>query len=468
MRGCCRRALVALVLSCCTTEVLAAEGALTNGEHDPFAGIDPNGRVPKIEMPKDIEHPERWRYIPEGRIPPGNFFQRFLVTSVLFPLVFHDGDVGTGAGFALTDLDFRAQRRREFAGAFLSYTSKGQQSYHGFWRRWLHTRDLPEGGLIQEERSFVGVSGGYQKTLTRRFFGYGADSNEDDEIKYIDELFELELKADVTVPDPGARLLLSFGARGEFHYLSGKCRNLLPDETALQQQAEDVLCAPDSDFDRHAFLQGILGDSAQEQVGWLILGARWDTRDSSRNPYEGYHLGVRTQMALLQDDQDVGARWELTAGKVFTVPGIFHRGGDDGEQNPPTDVLAFGFQNRFKTGDLPFTALPSLGGSLTLRGFIDGRFRDDASWHAAVEHRLWVIPRGFAITKRIRVERIGIAPFIEAGSVAGSELGLFKSRVRYSFGIGLRALLERAAPFRVDVGFSDESYNISARFGHTF
>ena len=79
-----------------------------------------------------------------------------------------------------------------------------------------------------------------------------------------------------------------------------------------------------------------------------------------------------------------------------------------------------------------------------------------------------MIPRGFPLTKSIRVERIGIAPFFELGSVAGSEWKLFKSRVRFSYGVGLRALLERSAPFRVDLGFSDEGYNISARFGYTF
>ena len=55
-------------------------------EYDPWEGIDPNGRIPKADFPKDIEHPERWRYIPEGRIKPGNPFQRFLVSSFIAPL----------------------------------------------------------------------------------------------------------------------------------------------------------------------------------------------------------------------------------------------------------------------------------------------------------------------------------------------------------------------------------------------
>ncbi len=429
--------------------------------HDPYEGMDRNGRVPKIEKPADLVHPERWRYIPEGRIPPGNIFQRFLVTSFIIPFVFRDGDVGTGAGVGLTDIDFRGQRRREFAGVFLSYTSKGQQSYFGLWRRWLHTRDLPGGGVIQEERGFIGVSGGYQKTLTRRFFGFGPDSDEDDEVKYTDELFELELEYARAVPDPGANLVLSGAVRAEFHSLRTDCDELL---SGADRRAR----CPGSDFDESAAFQRLIGDNDHEQVGWLVAGIAWDTRDSTRNPYSGWHVGLSLEAGLLQDEGDVGVRYDFEAGKAFRVPGIFHDGGDTDEENPPTDTLVLGFETRLKSGSLPFTALPSLGGSFSLRGFIDGRFRDDASWHAGVEHRIWVIPRGFPITRSIRVERVGFAPFFEVGSVGSNGFDLFESEVKLSYGIGLRALLERAAPFRVDLGFSDEGYNISARFGYSF
>ena len=33
--------------------------------------MDRDGRIPAIE--KSVEHPERWRYIPEGRLKPGMF-----------------------------------------------------------------------------------------------------------------------------------------------------------------------------------------------------------------------------------------------------------------------------------------------------------------------------------------------------------------------------------------------------------
>jgi hypothetical protein len=102
---------------------------------DPYQGIDPDGRIPAVVKPPDLPNPERWRYIPEGRLKPGNVFQRFLVSSMIAPFLFYDSDVGMGFGVALVDIDFRQQRRREFAGAFLSYTTEGQQNYTFVWRR---------------------------------------------------------------------------------------------------------------------------------------------------------------------------------------------------------------------------------------------------------------------------------------------------------------------------------------------
>ena len=80
--------------------------AETPAEYDPFAGIDPDGRIPNVARPSDMTHPERWRYIPEGRIVDGNFFDRFLVSSFVVPVFFFEGDVGAGGGVAITDLDF--------------------------------------------------------------------------------------------------------------------------------------------------------------------------------------------------------------------------------------------------------------------------------------------------------------------------------------------------------------------------
>jgi outer membrane protein assembly factor BamA len=150
------------------------------------------------------------------------------------------------------------------------------------------------------------------------------------------------------------------------------------------------------------------------------------------------------------------------------MPALFHSGGDGREENPPTDTIALGFQVDTTLGDLPFYDLPSLGGGSTLRGYIANRFTDDSAWHAVAEYRFWVIPRGFRLTRTIRIERVGLALFGELGTVAPSLGDLPDARIHASYGLGLRISLERLAIFRADLGFSDEGTNLTVAFGLSF
>jgi hypothetical protein len=410
--------------------------------------MDADGRIEKPPLPADLPNPERWRYIPEGRIKPGNVLERMLVTSFAIPLVFIESDVGFGGGVALTDIDFRQQRRREFAGIFLSYTTKGQQAYSFNWRRWIHHREHADGGVLQEERSFVRARGGYSKTLTRRFFGIGPGSDEDDETSYTDEATEFALGIERALPRPGDDWILLGAVRGEFHHLSGG----------------EVSGEPDTE----QIFPEVFEDARDARLGWLELGLAWDTRDSQRNPYRGLRIEGLAEGAVVQRGGDSGGRFTLESSYVRPVPGLFHAGGDATEENPPTDTLAFGLHTQTVAGDLPFFALPSLGGSHLHRGYIAGRFRDRASWLGALEYRFWVLPRGFGVTRRIRIERAGAALFYEAGAVAPEWHRIFDTKVRHSYGFSLRLTLERAAPFRLDFGFSEDGFNLNARFGLSF
>ncbi|MFP8874166.1 MAG: BamA/TamA family outer membrane protein, partial [Myxococcota bacterium] len=366
--------------------------------YDPWEGIDRSGRIPKVPLPADITKPERWRYIPEGRIKPGNIFQRFLVSSFIAPFVFSNGDVGTGVGVALTDIDFRLKRRREFVGVFVSYTTKGQQRYGITWRRMLRTRDLPGGGVIQEERSWLYARAQYSKTLTRRFFGFGPDTVESEESSYLDEAIIFSLGFSTSLPGPLEDFVLELGANLESHELGNGTVEGVP-TTRLAFPA-----IFDADRDR------VFGLARAE--------IRWDTRDSQRNPYSGHSLGFRVDAPLAQDGGDVGAVLKLFGSQVFKLPGLFHGGGDEDEAHPPTDTLAIGAFAQGSLGSMPFYLLPALGGTHTLRGFVDGRWRDRAAWQAAAEYRFWLIPRGVPITRNIRIERLGLALFYEIGAVA--------------------------------------------------
>jgi len=417
--------------------------------YDPWEGIERNGRIPKIELPADLPNPERWRYIPPGRIKPGNFFERALVSSFVAPIIFRDADVGWGFGAVVADLDFRKQRRREFIGISGSYSTEGQQNYDLIWNRWLNQINLENGGILQEERNLMTGSAGYSKTLTRRFFGIGPDTDPDDETRYSDKKAVVGFGVERSWPEPGSDLIWKLGMRGEFHQLG--------DGRGSEPNTGDVYPV-------------LFNGSDDTNLGILDAAIGWDTRDSQVNPYRGWDVGASVSAALFQTDWDVGANWTIGGSYTRSVWGLFHNNGDSGEENPPTDVIALRARIEQVSGDLPFYELPTLGGSEDLRGFIDGRFRDDSLWIAGIEWRFWVIPRGFRIplTEAVRIERIGLAPFFEAGTVA-HDIGDFgNAKVHLSYGVSLLVAMERVAPFRINLGWSNEDFNLSAGFGLDF
>ncbi len=417
-------------------------------DYDPLWGMDENGRIPATQRKRGLAHPERWRYVPEARIKPGNILQRFFVTSFIVPYAFSNSDVGTGFGLAMTDMDFRHQRRQEFVAAVLSYTSEGQQDYHVKWRRWLNHIDLPEGGILQEERSLVELEVGYLNTLTLRFFGLGPDTDLSDETSYSDESIYADLFMDRSMPNQDSNWVVHLGGRFESHALGDG-------HVEGKPSTGDIY-------------PGLFSEAQDENITWLRAGLRYDTRDSQETPYSGWYIGGLAAWAPIQTTGSMGAKYTLKTGKVFRTPPLFHSGGDKREENPPTDTIAFQFRNEYTTGDLPFFALPTLGGPEEHRGFITGRFRDRSAWMAAAEYRFWLMPRGLRITKAVRIERIGAALFYEVGAVSGSASDLYTQKVRHTYGTSLRISIDRSNPLRFDFGFSEDGMQFSLGYGLTF
>jgi Omp85 superfamily domain len=443
-----RLVISTLAISLFAAPAVAQLTTQKGGKPDPFDGMDRNGRIPKVQLPAHIKHPERWRYFPEGRLVKGSMLDRFLISSFFSPILFREKDVGTGGGVAITDVDFRNQRRQEFANIHVTSSSEGQQTFRVNWRRWTNHIELPDGGVAQDERSFVHFNGGYTKSLTSRFFGLGPNRKKSAESSYTRERSAVELFYQFTEPDPADNLILHIGAELEHNNLSsGQVKSVANTRTAYAS-------AFNSGEDRDIF--------------WVDLRARYDTRDSIHNAYSGWYAGGSARTALLQTGGDVGAIFSGYASKIFAVPPLFHEGGDDEEENPPTDTLAIGATTSVTSGKIPFYSLPSLGGSRTLRGYINNRWTDRAAWHASAEYRFWFIPRGVALTDWVRIERVGAALFYELGNVGPSFDALFDDKAKYSYGVSLRFSLERTALFRVDYGISNEDNNLSIAYGLTF
>jgi len=428
--------------------VLAGGAHLPAQEYDPLKGMEENGRIPRQEMPEDLIHPERWRYIPEGRIKPGNILERFMISTFISPILTFDSDVGAGGGIALTDIDFRNQRRREFLGLFLTHTTEGQQKYELLWKRLSRHREMDGGGVIFEERNFFRAGAKYERTLTRRFFGLGSGTDPDDETSYLDEVTSGFLEWQGNVPGLHDDLVFLARIRGEYHNLS-------------RGRVDDV----PSTEERYPFL---VEEGDGRALGWLDVGVKWDHRDSELNPYTGWMAGIDLGWAPVQRRGGSGGIVHGELQWVTPVPGLFHAGGDADEAHPPTDVLVLDLQAWHAFGDLPFWALPSLGGRHQLRGHIANRFTDENAWSAAAEYRFWFLPRGFAMTDEIRIERLGAALFVEAGSVDDSFADLLAGSIHPSAGVSLRIGLERSAVLRGDLGFGEDAVNFVFAFGMPF
>ncbi len=95
----------------------------------------------------------------------------------------------------------------------------------------------------------------------------------------------------------------------------------------------------------------------------------------------------------------------------------------------------------FTMGDVPFQAMPQMGGSNLNRGFRKGRYRDENMYALQAEYR-------YKLTKRVK-----LAGFISTGEVSSNPRNFF-SQANYSYGGGLRWQIKKnnRAQIRLDYG----------------
>ena len=103
-------------------------------------------------------------------------------------------------------------------------------------------------------------------------------------------------------------------------------------------------------------------------------------------------------------------------------------------------VQAYGF---FNSGDVPLRSLASFGGSNSMRGFYDGRYRSKNQVVAQAEYR---VPLFW---------RIGAVGFVGVGNVGSEVRDLNFDELKYSYGGGLRVALNKQERLnlRIDYGW---------------
>lgn len=121
-------------------------------------------------------------------------------------------------------------------------------------------------------------------------------------------------------------------------------------------------------------------------------------------------------------------------------------------------VLASQFFGEFNTSDTPFREMALLGGDMIMRGFYNGRFRDNQQMAFQSEYRYQIN------------SWIGFTGFAAVGDVA-PDFGSFDlSAFKWSAGGGLRFMVNKAdrANIRIDYGIGNETSGFYFAFTEAF
>ncbi len=179
----------------------------------------------------------------------------------------------------------------------------------------------------------------------------------------------------------------------------------------------------------------VAGFNGSEVVG---LGPLFviDKRDNIANPYKGYYLLVSSFFhGKLLGGEFQYNNYRVDFRKYFKLSENLNH------------ILAFQVFGNFVEGRAPFHNLSLLGGSSLMRGYYRGRFRDNHMVASQVEYRMpvwW---------------RFGLVGFAGVGNVA-NQLGDMKiTRMKPSYGGGLRILIDETERLnmRLDFGFGDDT-----------
>lgn len=231
------------------------------------------------------------------------------------------------------------------------------------------------------------------------------------------------------------------------------------DRVRWQARADHEICGPlrveafieamymqlaDLEADGALVHDAVPGSRGGRSVG-LTPGLLWDTRDHLLTPGRGalYELSVGGYGSLLGSEYDFG---ELEVDLRQYVP-VWR-----------DHVLAVQLLAKFQLGDVPFYKLAQLGGEDMLRGYFEGRFRDQALYALQAEYRFPVWWRFSAVVHGA------------LGQVASTPWRLASRRPNWSLGAGGRIMLntDERLNLRADLGFGHDTWGIYVGIGEAF
>jgi outer membrane translocation and assembly module TamA len=200
------------------------------------------------------------------------------------------------------------------------------------------------------------------------------------------------------------------------------------------------------------FLSNASSQTPKEVIGndgyfYLSVGPVfiYDSRDHLLNPSEGNFIEFSSLWSRKFNNYQNGFLQAKFDYRNYTKIGR-------------TTILANQFLAHAGWGDIPYRALPTLGGPLLLRGYYFGRFRDNqliAFQSEIRQHLFW---------------RIGIVGFVGAGRVYENFNQNVLSNLHLAYGSGLRFRLSNddRVNIRFDVGLTPDSKGVYVYFSEAF
>lgn len=189
--------------------------------------------------------------------------------------------------------------------------------------------------------------------------------------------------------------------------------------------------------DRGLLALGNITGSKGGSIANLGVVSNYDSRDNIFFPTQGQLI----ELAIMNSNSYIGSDFDYTrisldASSYFT--------------NKWNHTFAVNTWFDFVFGDAPFNELAQIGGSKKMRGYYEGRYRDNKLWMLQAEYRM---PQLYW--------RLGLVVFGSVGSVAPTFDEFKNNQIHYSFGTGLRILLSEKEKLniRIDVGV-DEQFNV--------
>ncbi|SFT82242.1 Surface antigen [Lishizhenia tianjinensis] len=180
-------------------------------------------------------------------------------------------------------------------------------------------------------------------------------------------------------------------------------------------------------------------------ISGLGMSARYDTRNSTFYPTQGYQIRANSTFysPVFGSDYTYNVS-EIDAIKYFDLK--------------KDRVLATYVYGRFIAGDAPFFHLSMLGGNKKMRGYYQGFYRDKQllGWQTEYRTPVWW--------------RFGAVAFVGNAVVAPTFSQFALKHVKTTAGLGLRFLLdkERKINLRIDYALSKESSGFYLTIGEAF